>query len=150
MKVLFVKEVENVAHPGEIKEVSNGFARNFLLPKQIAVAATAGTLKQHEAVIELEKKRIEKADAELRVMAGQLGGVSVTVKGKAGAEGRLYGSITAPEIAAAVREQSGFPVDRRNIHLEEPIRRVGEYQIEIRLRKDLAPKIKVVVEAELA
>jgi large subunit ribosomal protein L9 len=145
MKVLFLKEVENVAEPGDVKDVANGYARNYLLPKQIAVAATSSMLKQHERAIEAEKQRLSKEAENLRAVAGKLDGASVTIAARAGAEGRLYGSITAPDIAAALQEQLGIAVDRRDIHLDEPIRRVGDHDVVIRLRRDLTPTVKVAI-----
>lgn len=148
IKVLFLKEVENVAQPGELKDVRPGFARNYLLPQNLAVVATPATLKQHQKTIDLEKARLAKVDAEQRVFAGKLGEVTVTIKSKAGKEGRLYGSITAQDVAEAIQSQFGFDVDRRTVHLAEPIRRVGDYDVEIRLRRDLVPTIKVTVESD--
>ncbi|GIW08532.1 MAG: 50S ribosomal protein L9 [Dehalococcoidia bacterium] len=145
MKVLFLKEVENVAQPGDVKDVANGFARNYLLPKGLAVAANSAMLKQHEAAIEQEKKRLAKESEQLRALAGRLGETVVTITARAGSEGRLYGSITAADIAEALKTQQGIEIDRRLVHLEEPIRRVGEHEVTIRLRRDLTPTLKVVI-----
>lgn len=148
MKVLFLKEVENVAAPGEVKEVAAGFARNYLLPKQFAVVANSSTLKQHEAVIEQERKRVAHQAAEQRELASRLGETTVTITARAGSEGRLYGSVTAQEIAAALSEQHNVTIDRRLIQLDEPIRRVGEHEVTVRLRRDLTPALKIVIATE--
>ncbi|MCS6802205.1 MAG: 50S ribosomal protein L9 [Chloroflexota bacterium] len=145
MKVLFLKEVENVAQPGEVKDVADGFARNYLLPKGLAVAASSAMLKQHAAAIEQEKKRAAKESEELRALAARLSETTVTIPARAGVEGRLYGSITAADIAEALHRQHGVTVDRRLIELDEPIRRLGEHQVTIRLRRDLLPTLKVVI-----
>jgi large subunit ribosomal protein L9 len=145
MKVLFLKEVENVAQPGDVKDVATGFARNYLLPKGFAVAATSAMLKQHEAAIEQEKKRLAKENEQVRALAGTLSETVVTITARAGSEGRLYGSITAADIADALKSQHGIEIDRRLVHLDEPIRRVGEHEVTIRLRRDLTPTVKVAV-----
>ncbi|MFN8535571.1 MAG: 50S ribosomal protein L9 [Dehalococcoidia bacterium] len=145
MKVLFLKEVENVAQPGDVKDVANGFARNFLLPKGIAVAANSAMLKQHEVSIEQEKKRLSKENEQLRALAGTLGETTVTLTARAGSEGRLYGSITAADIADALKAQHNLEIDRRDVHLDEPIRRVGDHDVTIRLRRDLTPTVKVTI-----
>ena len=145
MKVLFLKEVENVAQPGEVKEVATGFARNYLLPRGLAVAASSAMLKQHEAAIEQEKKRLAKESEQLRALARTLSETVVTITARAGSEGRLYGSITATDIADALKSQHGVEVDRRLVHLDEPIRRVGEHEVTVRLRRDLTPTLKVTV-----
>jgi large subunit ribosomal protein L9 len=150
MKVLFLRAVENVAQPGEIKEVANGFARNYLFPKQLAVAATPAMLKQHQAAIDQEKKRLARESERLQALAHQLAEASVTISARAGSEGRLYGSVTASDIAAALAAQHAVTIDRRDIILEEPLRRLGEYEVTVRLRRDLTPKVKVVIVPEAA
>ncbi|GIW09177.1 MAG: 50S ribosomal protein L9 [Chloroflexi bacterium] len=148
MKVLFLRAVENVAQPGEIKEVANGFARNFLFPKQLAVAATPAMLKQHQAAIDQERKRLARESERLQALAHQLAEARVTIPARAGSEGRLYGSVTASDIAAALAAQHAVTIDRRDIILEEPLRRLGEYEVTVRLRRELTPKVKVVIVPE--
>lgn len=145
MKVLFLKEVENVAQPGDVKDVANGFARNYLLPKGLAVAANSAMLKQHAAAIEQEKKRLAKESEQLRALATRLSEATVTITARAGVEGRLYGSVTAADIAEALKQQHAIEIDRRLVHLDEPIRRIGDHEVTIRLRRDLTPTLKVAI-----
>jgi large subunit ribosomal protein L9 len=148
VKVLFVKEVENVAQPGEIKQVRNGFARNYLLPKGIAVAATEDMLRRHQASIDAERKRLASHEQNLRSLAGALADKSVSLVARAGRDGRLYGSVTAQDIAAALSGQHRIEIDRRAVYLKDPIRRIGDYSIEIRLRRDITQTISLTVQSE--
>ncbi|MCS7001691.1 MAG: 50S ribosomal protein L9 [Dehalococcoidia bacterium] len=145
VKVLFLKEVENVAQPGDVKDVRPGFARNYLLPKKLAVVASPGMLKQHEAAIEQERRRVAKVDTDLRALAARLAETAVVITARAGKEGRLYGAVTAGDIADALAAQHQLEVDRRLVHVDEPIRRVGDYTVTVRLRRDLTPTVKVTV-----
>jgi large subunit ribosomal protein L9 len=146
MKVIFVQDVPKVAKAGEIKEVADGYGRNFLIPKKLALLAKPGV-----TVVELErqKKGMAQAQAEASQLASQLEGKEVTLKARVGAEERLYGSVTSGDIADELQKDFGVTVDKRKIELEEPIRQLGSYEVAIRLAQDAVPKIKVIVtEAE--
>jgi large subunit ribosomal protein L9 len=148
MKVLFLEEVKNVARPGEIKDVADGYARNYLIPNKLAVRATQDQLKGLESRRAALERKAAKADAEARNLAETLNGIEITIKARVGEQHRLYGSVTASDIAEAVKTQTGHDVDKRKIELEEPIRRAGIHEVPIHIGKDLVPKIKVVVEGE--
>jgi large subunit ribosomal protein L9 len=148
MKVLLNQAVKNVGKAGEVKEVKDGFARNYLLPRGIAAIATAGTLKQAEAQRQAELRREEKNAAENQALAGKIGGINVTLRAKSGPQGRLYGAITASDVAAALSEQVGQVIDRRRVELEEPIRQVGQHKIPVRLAQNVIPELTVTVESE--
>ena len=150
MKVVFVQDVPNVAKAGEVKEVSDGYGRNFLIPRKLAVLASSSALKRAEAQREVEARQIVRSEARIEAVAERLEGLSVTLKARAGAQGRLYGSVTAADIAEEIQKLTGQEVDRRRIELEEPIRHLGNYEVTIRLSGGVSPKIRIVVEEETA
>ncbi|MER3399343.1 MAG: 50S ribosomal protein L9 [Chloroflexota bacterium] len=145
MKVYFLQDVPGVARAGEIKDVAEGYARNYLIPRRLAVVATEAVIEQVKARQAAEARRAAREAEELRELAARLEGLTVTVKVRAGKEGRLYGSVTAADIAEAIAAQVGRPVDRRRVELAEPIRKTGEYRVVVRLGRDLAPRVNVAV-----
>lgn len=148
MRVLFIQDVLNVADAGQIKDVADGYARNFLLPRQLAVPATKGQQKQIEQHLQsIERRRLRELDG-LKALAASLDGQTVTIVARAGENGRLFGSVTTSDIAAALEPVAGKPVDRRKIDLTEPIRVIGEHPVSIRYGKDIQATVTVVVEGE--
>jgi large subunit ribosomal protein L9 len=148
MKVLFLKDVPNVAHAGEIKEVSDGYARNFLIPLKNAVAATPDVQRQYEARQRAEKKQLAEQEASLRKLAGLLEGKTVPITAKTGGGTKLYGSITSADIAAGLLKVTGIEIDKRKIEMPDGIRQLGTYEVGIKLGRDVTPKIKVKVSDE--
>lgn len=148
MKVIFLQDVAAVARAGEIKAVNDGYGRNFLLPRKLAVLASTAALKEMEAMIKREASRRARSEAELAGLAEQLNGKEVVIKAKVGAKERLYGSITAADIATELERAHSLIVDKRKIALEEPIRQSGSYEVPIKLGKDLTPVIKVTVASQ--
>jgi large subunit ribosomal protein L9 len=144
MRVVFLQDVPRVAKAGEIKEVADGYARNFLIPRKLALLA------KPQAISRLETREIPetKEDTELAALARQIEGKEVNIKAKAGAKDRLYGSITSADIAAELSNSTGLVIDKRKIELEEPIRQLGNYEVAIRLAKDIVPRIRVSVTEE--
>ena len=144
MEVILRQAVENLGHPGDVVTVSNGYARNYLLPRGVAFVATEGNKKR----ITHEKARLEAAEAERREGAQQLADrmaeVSITFAARVGEEGKLFGSVTAGDIAQQLEAQ-GFHVERRQIDLQEPIKALGVYRVPLRLHADVRPEIKVWV-----
>jgi len=148
MKVIFLEDVPRVAKAGEIKEVADGYGRNFLIPKKLALLARPGITITH---LEHQKKVLAQIRAEATELASQLEGKEITLKARVGAEERLYGSVTSGDIADELQNSLGLAIDKRKIELEEPIRHLGSYEITIRLAQNAVPKIKVTVtEAETA
>jgi len=145
MKVVFLEDVPNVARAGEIKEVANGYGRNFLIPRKLALLATAEVMNTIEARIEKKTRSQAQSETELIEMANQLDGREVFLEARAGGKDRLYGSITAADIASELERATGLTVDKRKIELDESIRQIGSYEVVIRLAKDIVPKIKVTV-----
>lgn len=148
MKVLFLKDVKNVGKAGEIKEVSEGYARNFLIPKKLAVVATQNVQKQSEAHQHAEEKRQVQLEEQLRQLASNIEGQVIEIKGKTGGGTKLYGSITSADIAAKLSVIAGTQIDKRKIEMPEPIRQIGNYEITVRFDHDIAPKIKINVTGE--
>jgi large subunit ribosomal protein L9 len=148
MKVLLTQEVQGLGAPGQVKEVAEGYARNYLLPKKLAVPATPAALKELEIRQAAEKKRQQKIDEEMRSVAKKLAEATVTIRSKVGEGGKLYGSVTTADVAEALERQLGQTVDKRKIEIEEPIRHVGSYKVPIKLSKNVATNVNVVVEGE--
>jgi large subunit ribosomal protein L9 len=147
MKVVFLTDVLNIAKEGDVKEVSNGYGRNFLVPKGMALPATPANMRVMEEKKRLQARRDAKTDAEVASLGSQLNGKELTIRARVGAEGHLHGAVTTNDIAAAL-EALGINVDKRKIELAEPIGDVGPFEIPIRLSKDVIPVIKVNVLAE--
>ena len=145
MKVVFLRDVPNVARAGEIKEVANGYGRNYLIPKNLALLAKSSAISLTAAQRKIEAQSQVDNMAEIVKLADQLDGTEVTLKARAGAKDRLYGSITSADIAAELEATTGLVVDKRKMELAEAIRQLGSYEVTIRLTKDVVPKIKVTV-----
>ena len=144
MEVILRQAVENLGHPGDVVTVSNGYARNYLLPRGVAFQATEGNKKR----ISQEKARLEAAEGQRRSsaedIAKKLEEVSITFAARVGEEGKLFGSVTTGDIADQLAAQ-GFTIERRQIDLHEPIKSLGVYRVPIKLHADVKPEIKVWV-----
>ena len=145
MKVIFLKDVPDVASAGEIKEVADGYGRNFLIPKKLALLANSQAISLVEAQRRTKVRQQAGSEAELLELARELDGREITLKARVGAKDRLYGSVTSGDIAAELKDSAGLMVDKRKIELAEPIRQLGSEEITVRLGKDIAPKIRVTV-----
>lgn len=147
MRVILREDVHKLGRSGEIVTVKDGFARNYLLPRKIAVLANEKNVRQVEhdkAVISARQAKLKGGAQE---QASKLGALSVKISRKVGQQDKLYGSVTALDIAEALGSQ-GHKVDRRSIHLPEPIKALGLHQVEIRLHRDVIAKINVEVVSE--
>lgn len=145
MDVILRQAVEKLGQPGDVVKVSPGFARNYLLPRGIAYAATAGNLKR----IAQEKARLEAAEDDRRTgardIAARLENVSLTFSARVGEEGKLFGSVTGSDIAEQLHAQGFDMIEKRQIDLHEPIKALGVYRVPVRLHADVKPEIKVWV-----
>ncbi len=148
MKVILLQEVPNLGRPGEVKEVADGYGRNYLLPRQMAIAATSAEMKRLESLRATLAQREAKTRSVTEALGSRLEGLELTVKARVGAEGRLFGSITNVDIAEALAQELGQEIDRRLIQLEEPIKQAGRYQVPLRLTRDVMPTVTVIVEGE--
>ncbi|MGQ9482495.1 50S ribosomal protein L9 [Chloroflexus sp.] len=148
MKVLLLQDVEHLGKAGEIKDVSGGFGRNYLLPKGFAVLATKSQVKQAEERLAAQRRKAEAARKEAQALAARLAELTLTFTVKVGEQDRLYGSVTNADIAAKLHEVAGIEIDRRKIELEDPIKRTGEYEVPVELMSGVSSTLKVVVVGE--
>lgn len=144
MKVVFLEDVEGTALVGDVKEVKAGFARNFLLPRGMAIPATKNNIQRATSVASRETVRQAKLDAEARDVVGKLEGLAVTIEARLGENGRLFGSVTNRDIAARLAE-AGHEVDAHIIQLPEPIREIGERVVAIRFTRNVSTDVTVTV-----
>lgn len=145
MKVVFFEDVEGTAQVGEVKEVKNGFARNFLLPRGVAGATTKDNLQRANSLAQKEARRQEKLDGEARGVAGKLEGYTVTLEARVGETGRLFGSITNRDIAEALTAKAGVEVDSHIVLLPEPIRDIGPRPVTIKFTRNVTVDVTVDV-----
>ena len=148
MKVVLLQDVPGKGRAGEIKEVSIGYAKNFLLPRGLALVATPTVIKQVESKLEREKLQKSIDREKLIELAKQIEGKEIRLKARKGAGERLFGSITAADIAEELSRTTGSVIDKRKIELEKPLRQAGSYQIGVRLASDLKPEITVIIEEQ--
>jgi large subunit ribosomal protein L9 len=144
MEVILREDIDKLGARGQIVKVAAGYARNYLLPKKLAVPASEANKKvvEQERLAHLRREAKEKSSAQ--DLSGMLTGVTVTFAQKAGEQEQLFGSVTSKDIAEAL-EQQGYHIDRRKIHLDEPIKQLGEYKVPIRLHREVASEITVRV-----
>ena len=148
MRVIFLEEVENVAKTGDVKEVKNGFARNYLFPNDLAVLATPDQMRRVDALKRAEDIRQGISGARAAQLAPKLEGLTITIEARSGPTGRLYGSVSSARVAEAVAEATGEKIEARDLALAEPIKAVGDYQVTFRLAEEFEPVVTVqVVEA---
>ena len=145
MRVVFLEDVEGVAHGGDVKEVKNGFARNYLIPKNLAVPANHNALQRVEKLSRQAGVTRIQLLSDLKELAQELDGRRVDVEMRAGSSGRLYGSVTNTIIADALSEMTASEIERRTVEIDEPIRDLGVYDLAIRLHPEVSASIQVVV-----
>ncbi|MFW6126425.1 MAG: 50S ribosomal protein L9 [Chloroflexota bacterium] len=150
MRVILLQDVSGLGKAGEVREVADGYGRNFLIPRKLAQFASPGLLRHMEEKHGAEVRRQQAAHAELAQLAERLGAMEVNVKARVGMQGRLYGAVTSSDIAKRIEELTGQAIDKRKIELEEPIHQPGQYELAVRLSQELVPTVKVVVEGETA
>ncbi len=148
MKIVLLKDVPNLGAAGEVKDVADGYARNFLMPKGFATLATTGLIKQAKERAEAQRKRDLKARTDAEAVSQRINGQTVRFVVKVGELDRLYGSITNVDVAEKLSAQLGIEVDRRRVELGDPIKRAGVYSVVVNLGHGLEPRINVVVEGE--
>jgi large subunit ribosomal protein L9 len=147
MEVILREDVKSLGKAGELVRVRPGYARNFLLPKGLAYEASEGNKKRIAAETRARTTRVEAEKNEAQGFAAKLAAVTVTLTGKAGEEGKLFGSVTAPDIADALAKQ-GLEIDRRRIELEHPIKALGFHSVAVRLHPEVHAEVRVQVVAE--
>jgi len=148
MKVLLTKDVEKLGRAGDLKEVSGGYGRNYLIPQGFAVLATKGQVKQSEERLRAQRRRTELARRDAEALAGRLNGQTLRFVERVGEQDRLYGSVTNVDVAEKIKQQLSLEIDRRRIDLEDPIKRIGIYPVRIRIASGVEAVVNVVVEGE--
>lgn len=152
MKVILLRDIPKVGKNGDVVNVADGYGRNYLFPRGYAVAAVGGALKDHDARLARESERGSRALGSAQADAAKLTGATVQIIGRAGAGTKLYGSITASDVSAAIQTATGVTVDRRRIGLADPIKSLGDYSVPVRLHSEVIVDVRVSVltEEELA
>jgi large subunit ribosomal protein L9 len=147
MEVILREHVDHLGRRGQVVKVADGYARNYLLPRKLALLATDGNRKQ----IEREREKLDAKDAEEKKVAEALGermgGVQIVIARKVGETEALYGSVTSADIAEALAAR-GFDIDRRKVQLPEPIKKLGDFEVPVKLQRDVVATVKVKVAAE--
>ncbi len=147
MKVILQKPVEKLGVPGDVVEVADGYARNYLMPRGLAVKATKGGVRHVESLQRAHGVRVSVAVAEAEALASKLTASPIKVRVRVGEEGRLFGSVTASDLADEIERHTGVKVDRHDINLDEPIRSIGVHEVRVHLHAEVDPILSVEVEA---
>jgi large subunit ribosomal protein L9 len=150
MKAILIREVKDLGKVGDVVNVADGYARNYLIPRKLAIEATNGSMKALDQQHALEGKKSAKVLEDAQSLAAKIGEVSVTIIGKTGQGTRLYGSITAQDIADALKAQHKLAVDKRKVDVLDPIKTLGSYSIPIRLARSVTATLQVEVTSENA
>lgn len=148
IKILLTKDVDTLGKAGEVRRVAQGYARNFLFPRGLAMLPTDGAVRHVEIMKRADNKRNAKATADAQALAEKLGATALSFKAKVGEQGRLYGSITSQDIADQLNEKLGMEIDRRKIELAEPLKQVGEHKVQIQLHGEVKATVNVKIEPE--
>jgi large subunit ribosomal protein L9 len=148
MRIILQREVEKLGVPGDVVDVKDGYARNYLLPRGLAIPASRGAIKHAERLREAHDTRVVKARTEAETLAADLAKTRLRVASKAGEDGKLFGSVTAQHLADELSKVMGQPIDRKRIHLDEPIRSLGTHEVDVRLHPDIDAKVTVEVVQE--
>jgi len=149
MEVILKEDVSKLGSRGDVVKVAEGYGRNFLLPRKLAIEATVGNKKVIEQMRSAALRRSAKEKAQAEELAKQFDGLSVSFQRRSGEHDQLFGSVTSGDLAEAL-EKKGFSLDRRKIQLHEPLKSVGEFTIPVKLHKDVTAHLKVVIEKEAA
>lgn len=145
MKIILLQDIEGLGKAGDLKEVANGYARNYLLPRRMAAGATPSLVANRLQRIAAEQRKVEKQTELNRQLAERLTQITLTFKAKVGRQGRLYGSITSQDVASALRDAEGITIDRRVIDLSEPIRSLGTYSVQVKVAPNQESKLTIYV-----
>ena len=148
MRVLFLKEVTGTAQPGDVKEVSPGYARNYLFPQHLAVVADDRVVDQIRKREEAVRRRAERELSDAREAAARLRKVTVTIYAKTGEGGRLFGSVTNTDVAQQLKREAGIDIDKRKIEIETPIRSLGPHEVSVQLHPEITENLRIVVAAQ--
>lgn len=145
MKVVLIQDVKGTGKAGETKDVADGFARNYLLPRKLAQQATKGAEAQVERQKATASQREQRELEEARTLAGKLEGAQVTLKLRSGKDGKLFGAVTNADVASALKQQHGITLDRRKIEFEEPVKAMGPGSAHVKLHREVTARIPLMV-----
>ena len=148
MKIVLREDVDNLGHKGDLVDVADGYARNYLVPRGLAIVATKGVVQQSEAMRRNRQIKDVRDRESAQELATRLAGAPIEVKARAGEGGKLFGSVTSADIVAAVKERSGIELDRRKIELGEPLKALGPAEVPVQLHPEVTATIIVEVVAE--
>jgi large subunit ribosomal protein L9 len=149
MKIILQKPVESLGNPGDTAEVADGYARNYLIPRGLAIKAEKGALKHAETLKRGHTSRLSKQKGEYEAIASKLIAAGVLrIEARAGEEGKLFGSVTGADIAEGVMKQTGVTLEKKDISLDEPIRSVGTHEVRVKLFHEVEPVLTVEVVAQ--
>ena len=146
MRVILKAEIRGLGRTGDIKDVADGYARNFLLPKGLAIEATGGELKRLGQERQSEKTKKDRAHQDAEELAARLGEITLVFKLKAGDQGKTFGSVTAKEVAEALTKEAKAEIDKTKVVLHEPLRSLGVHKVEVRLLSDVRANVTVAIE----
>ncbi|MEA2248849.1 MAG: large subunit ribosomal protein [Solirubrobacteraceae bacterium] len=144
-EAILLKDVEGVGERGTVVDVSKGYLRNFLIPRKLAQPATKGAVQAAQRKTQAEERARDQAASRSQQAAELLGRTVLTISQQAGDDGRLFGSVTTQDIADAIRDARGLTIDRRHVHLEEPIRHVGTYMVVVEVDDGATATVKTIV-----
>jgi large subunit ribosomal protein L9 len=146
MKILLTQEVRNIGSPGDVVEVADGYARNYLIPRGFAMRATKGTLKQVDTIRRTREVKEIRNLEQAQQIAGQLGSLKIRVQAKAGEGGRLFGQVTPAQIAEAIAKAGGPKIDKKRLQLEAPVKSLGAHRARLRLHPEVDAEIEIEVQ----
>jgi large subunit ribosomal protein L9 len=145
MKIILQQPVDKLGVPGDVVEVADGYARNYLIPRGMAMAASKGAVQHAGRLKQAHEKRVQQALTEANALANQLGAAPVRITSRAGEDGRLFGSVTVADVAGAIEKTTGLSIDRKRINLPDPIRSVGTHEVTVHLHPEVNATVTVEV-----
>jgi large subunit ribosomal protein L9 len=145
MKVILQQPVDKLGVPGDVVDVADGYARNFLIPRGMAMSASKGAVRHAGRLKQAHDKRVHQALTEARATAERLGAAPLRISSRAGDDGRLFGSVTVADVADAIQQTAGLGIDRKRIHMPEPIRSVGTHEVTVHLHPEVNASVSVEV-----
>lgn len=148
MRVILKREVAGLGRPGDVKDVADGYAQNFLLPRGLAIEATAGEMKVLARARDAKRAKQDRAHADAEELAKRLSETTLVFRLKAGDQGKTFGSVTSKDIAESLQREHKVVVDKTKVHLPEPLKTLGVHKVEIRLLTDVRPSVTVAIEPE--
>jgi len=148
MKIILQKEVDKLGAPGDVVQVADGYARNYLIPRGLATTASRGAEKHAERLRKAHDLRMQKGRLDAEALGATMSRSPLRIEARAGEDGRLFGSVTAADVARELEQRVGQPVDRRDVHLAEPIRNVGAHEVSVHLHADVEVAVTVEVVAQ--